>query len=169
MFPVDIAKFLRILFLYNTSGDCFWQPYHGTGKSAGVPIVWFRASTCCWFWSKTFTKRCSNNFYYHVTKQFLPRLIWLVTCFRFQNTFWKSVNCCRFWWKTYTKRCTSNYVISRVKRLSSPALCGWPGVFSFRVWSGKRNMAVKIPILILFCSWLLCWLKSHLFWALSLM
>ena len=165
---MDIARFLRILFLYNTSGHCFWQPYHGTGKSAGVPVVWFRASTCCWFWSKTFTKRCLNNFYYHVTKQF-PRLIWLVTCFRFQNTFWKNINCCRFWWKTCTKRCTSNYVISSVKRLSSLALCGWSGVYSFRVWSGKRNMAVKIPILISFCSWLLCWLKNHLFWALSLM
>ena len=61
MFPVDIAKFLRIAFLYNTSGGCFWQSYHGTVKSAGVPVLWFRASTCFQFWSKTFTKRCTNN------------------------------------------------------------------------------------------------------------
>ena len=61
VFPVDIAKFLRIAFLYNTSGGCFWQSYHGTVKSAGVPVLWFRASTCFQFWSKTFTKRCTNN------------------------------------------------------------------------------------------------------------
>ena len=47
-----------------------------------------------------------------------------------------------FWWKTYTKRCTKNYVISRVKRLSSPALCGWWEVFNFRVWLRKRKNAV---------------------------
>ena len=61
MFPVDIAKFLRIAFLYNTSSCCFWQPYHGTVKSPGVPFIWFRASTCFQFWSKTLTKRCTNN------------------------------------------------------------------------------------------------------------
>ena len=44
VFPVDIAKFLRIVFLYNTSGGCFWQSYHGTVKPAGVPVLWFRAS-----------------------------------------------------------------------------------------------------------------------------
>ena len=70
--------------------------------------------------------------YYHVTKQFLPCLIWLVTCFWFQNMFWKNINYFRFWWKTCTKRCTSNcYVILRVKRLSSPVLRGWSGAFNF--------------------------------------
>ena len=143
MFPVDIAKFLRIAFLYNTSGGCFWQSYHGTLKSAGMPVLWFRASTCFQFWSKTFTKHCTNNYiYYHVMTQFIPCLNWLVTCFRFQNMFWKNINCIRFWWKTYTKRCTSNYVIQRVKRLSSPALCGWSGAFNFRVWFRKRKNAV---------------------------
>ena len=114
-----------------------------------------------------FDQKLSRNvaqiiLYYHVTKQFLPCLNWLVTCFQFQNMFWKNINCFRFWWKTYTKRCTSNYVISRVKRLSSPALCGWSGAFNFRVWFGKRNMAVKIPTLILFRFCLLCWLKTIL-------
>ena len=94
-----------------------------------------------------FDQKLSRNvaqiiLYYHVTNQFLPCLIWLVTCFWFQNMFWKNINCFRFWWKTYTKRCTSNYVISRVKRLSSPALCGWSGAFNFRVWFGKRKNAV---------------------------
>ena len=128
MFPVDNEKFLRVAFLHNASGGCFWQSYHGTVKSAGVPILWFRASTCFRFWSKTFAKRCTNN-YYHVIKQFLTCLNWLVTCFRFQNMLWKNINCFRFWWKTYTKRCTSNYVISRVERLSFPALCSWSGAF----------------------------------------
>ena len=71
--------------------------------------------------------------YYHVTKQFLPCLNWLVTCFWFQNMFWKSINCFRLWLNIYLKRCTSNYVISQVKRLSSSALGGWSGAFNFRV------------------------------------
>ena len=86
--------------------------------------------------------------YYHVTKQFLPFLIWLVTYFWFQNMICKSINYFRFWWKTYIKRCTSNYVITRVKRLSSPVLRCWSSAFNFWVWFGKRNIAVKIPILI---------------------
>ena len=61
VFPVDIAKFLRIALLCNTTGGCFWQSYHGTAKPAGVPVLWFRASMCFRFWSKTFTKRCTNN------------------------------------------------------------------------------------------------------------
>ena len=101
MFPVDIAKFLTIFFLHNTSVGCFWQSYHGTGKSAGLFALWFRASYT----------------YYHVTKQFFPCLIWLGMCFRFQNIFWKNINCFWFWQKTYTKRCRSNYVIARVKRM----------------------------------------------------
>ena len=51
-------------------------------------------------------------------------LLELMDNVRFQNMFWKS-NCrFPFCWKTYTKRCTNNYVISRVKRLSLPALSG---------------------------------------------
>ena len=74
-----------------------------------MPVLWFRASTCFEFWSKTFTKRCINNFLVSRTEQFLPCLNWLVTCFRFQNMFWRNINCFQFWWKTYTKRCTSNF------------------------------------------------------------
>ena len=121
-----------------------------------------------------FDQKLSRNvaqiiLYYHVTKQFLPCLNWLVTCFWFQNMFWKNINCFQFWWKSYTKRCTSNCVISRVKRLSSPALCVWSGSFNFRVWFGKRNMAIKTPILILLRFCLLCWLKKHLFCVLPLL
>ena len=83
--------------------------------------------------SFNFDKRnvAQNNSLLWRVKQFLPCLNWLVTCFWFQNMFWKNINCFRFWWKTYTKRCTSNYVISRVKWLSSPALCVWSGAFKF--------------------------------------
>ena len=106
--------------------------------------------------------------YHHTTKQFFPYLTWLVTCFWFQKMFSKNIICFRFLWKTYTKRCTSNYVISRVKGLSSPVLRDWSGALNFRVWFGKRYMAVKIPILILFGFYLLCWLNKHLFCVLSL-
>ena len=142
VFSVDIAKFLRIAILYNTSGGCYWQSYHGTVKSAGAPVLWFYASI--WF---RFDQKLSRNvvqiiLYYHVTKLFLPCLNWLVTCFRF-HMFCKNINCIncfRFWWKTYTKHCSSNYVISSVRRLSCPALCGWLG--AFRVWFGKRKNGV---------------------------
>ena len=35
VFPVDIAKFLRIALLYNSSGGCIWLSYHNTVKSTG--------------------------------------------------------------------------------------------------------------------------------------
>ena len=158
---MDIAKFLRIAFLYNTPGSCFWQSYQGTVKSAGYLFFDFPHPRAF-----TFDQKLSRNvaqiiLYYHVTKLFLPCLNWLVTCFQFLNMFWKNINCFRFWWKMYAKRCTSNCVISHVKRLSSPAFCGCSGAFKFRVWFGKqknpckqkyciKNMAVKIQILILF-------------------
>ena len=135
MFPVDIAKFLRIAFLYNTSGGCFWQSYHGTLKSAGVPVLWFPASTCFHFWSKTFTKRCTNNSLLSRDKSFLLSWIDWSRAFDFRICFGKTLNAFDF--DENTKRCTSSYVISRVKRLSSPALCGCSGVFNFRVWFGK--------------------------------
>ena len=42
--------------------------------------------------------------------QFLLCLNWLVTCFRFQNIFWKNISCFWLWWKTYTNCCTNNYI-----------------------------------------------------------
>ena len=47
-------------------------------------------------------------FYYHMTKQFLCCLNWLITCFWFQNMFWENISFFWFWWETSTKRCTSN-------------------------------------------------------------
>ena len=130
-----------------------------------------------------FTPPCAFNFdqkvswniaqiipYYHVTKQLLCCLNWLVTCFRFQNMFWKNINCFRFWWKTCTKHFTSNCVISRFKRFSFPALCEWSGAFNFRVWFEKwkqkyciKNMVAKILILILFCLFYFADLKTIYF------
>ena len=109
---------------------------------------------------KFFNITWQNNF-------FLSWIDWSQT-FDFRM-FWKNINCFWFWWKTYTKCCTSNYVITCVKRLSSPVLCLWSGALSFRVWFGKRNIAVKILILILFRFCLLCWLRKHLFGILSLL
>ena len=127
-----------------------------------MPVLWFRASTCFQFWSKTFTKCCTNNSLLSQDKT-ISFLNWLVKCFQFQKMFWKNINCFWFWWKTYTRHCKSNDVMQCVKRLSSPALCGWSGGLNFSVWFGKWNMAVKILILILFYFCLLCWLKSHHF------
>ena len=106
VFPVDIAKFLRIVFLYNTSGGCFWQSYHGTVKSAGVPVLWFRASTCFRFWSKTFTKRCTNNSLLSRDKTISSLLELIGQVLSISEYFSKNINCVRFWWKTFTKRCT---------------------------------------------------------------
>ena len=85
--------------------------------------------------------------YYHMTKQYFLCLNCLITCFRFQNMFWKNNNSFLFWWKTYTKRCTNNYAISRAKRLSPVAHCVWSSVFNFRIWFGKRKKVVKVNIL----------------------
>ena len=121
-----------------------------------MPVLWFRASTCFWFWSKTFTKRCSNNSLLSHDKKISSLLDLtghelLVSEYVLEK---------QFGWKTFTKRCTSNYLISRVKRLSCSALCGWSGAFNFKVWFGKRIMAVKTLILILFRFCLHCWLKD---------
>ena len=174
VFPVDIAKFLKIAFLYKTSDGCFWQSYHGTVKSAGFLLLWFRASTCFNFNQKLSRNVAQIILYYHVTKPFLSYLNWLVTCFRFQNLFWENLNCFRFWWKTYTKRCTSNYVTLRVIRLfplhfqldQVLSISGYDlenGRMSCKQKYCIKNMAVEIPILILFHLCLLCWLKTIYF------
>ena len=159
---MDIAKFLRIAFVYNTSGGCFWQFYHGTVKSAGVLVLWFSASTCFQFWLKTFTKCCTNNSLLSLGKM-------------------KNINCFRFWSKTYPERCTNiNYVIHVSKyffplHFAVSLVLSIPG---YDLGNGRilckqkyciKNMAVKISILILFCFCLLCWFKIHLFCIMSLL
>ena len=97
---MDIANFLRIVFWYTTSGGCFWQSYHGTVKPAGVhvPVLWFCATACFRYWSKTFMKRWWNNSF---TWQINFSFAW----FNWSRAFDFRIG---FWWKTYTKRCTSN-------------------------------------------------------------
>ena len=117
MFCVDVAKFLRTAFLLNMPGGCFWQSY---GK-----VSWGACSLISTLHVLSIIIKNSRNvaqliFYYHMTKQFLPCLNWLVTCFQLQNMFWKN-NCFWFWWKDYTKHCTNNCVISPVKILSFPS------------------------------------------------
>ena len=103
MFPVDIAKFLRTLFLYNISGGCFWQSYHGTVKSSGSLFFDFTALRAFNFDQKLSRNTAQIVLCYHVTKQFLSCLNWLVTCFQFQNIFWKNINCFWFWLKNIQK------------------------------------------------------------------
>ena len=111
MLPVGIAKFLRIVFFYNTSGGCFWQSYDGTVKPARVPAFDFAPPRAFDINQKLSRTVAQIILYYHLTNRSLLCLIWWVMYFWFQNMFWKNINCFRFWWKTYTKCCASNYVI----------------------------------------------------------
>ena len=130
-----------------------------TAKSARVPVLWFRVSTCFRFWSKSFTKCCANNFLLSRDKTISSLLELIGHVLSISEYVLEKRELLSILMKN-TKRCTSNCVISRVKRLSSAALCGWSGAFNFRVWFGKRNMAVKIPILILFRFCLIFWHKD---------
>ena len=138
MFPVDIANCLRIAFLYNTSGSCFWQSYHSTVKSAGCRFFDFAHPRAFNFDQKLSQTDAQLILYYQVTKQIPPCLNWLITRFWiwFLTMFWKDISCFQFWSKTYTKRCTNNYLGNSV------ALCGWWIGFNFRIWLGKRKNAV---------------------------
>ena len=91
VFPVDIATFLRIVFLYNTFSGCFWQSYHGTVKSTGVPVLWFRAFTCIWFWSKTFTNIAQIILYYTSQNNFFLAWIDCSRVFAFRICFGKTL------------------------------------------------------------------------------
>ena len=114
-----------------------------------MSVFWFWASTCFPFGQKL-TRNVAQIQSHGKSISFLLELIDNV---RFQNTFWKSNSCFQFWWKTYTKL---------------PALCGWSSALISRIWPRRmpckqkywiKNVAVKIPILILFCFCLLCWLS----------
>ena len=88
---------------------------------------------------KKLHKTLTNNSLVHVTDQVLSCLNWLIRCFRFQNMFWKNISCFRFDGKRSIAQVT---VISRVKRLSSLALCGWLRAFNL---SGHDLENVKMP------------------------
>ena len=60
-YSIDITWFGVSALLWNTSGDCFWQSYHGKVKAAGVTVLSFCATLCFPFWSKSYTNHCTNN------------------------------------------------------------------------------------------------------------
>ena len=144
MLSVDIAKFLRTFYFYRTppvaSSDS--PSLFDSKVSWSICSLISHLHVLSILIKNLHTKVAQIIIYYHITKQFLPCLNWLITCFRFRNMFWKNISCFRFWWKTYTKRCTNNYVISRLKRLCLPALWGWSSAFNFRIWFGKWKNAV---------------------------
>ena len=78
-----------------------------------MSVLWFCASTCFQFWSKTFAKQII--IYYHVIKQFLPYLNWLKNALSMSECFGKILTGFNFNKKNYAKRCRRNHVISRVK------------------------------------------------------
>ena len=86
--------------------------------------------------------------YYHTTKQFFHCLNWLLTCFRFQNMFWKNINFFPVWWKTHTKRCTNNHAINNTCQKTFFG-CTLRSIkfFDFRIWFEKQKNAVKANIL----------------------
>ena len=140
---------LRVAFLYNTSGGCFWKFYHGTVKSSGVPALWFRASTCLRFWSKTFMKRWTNIFLLSRDKTISCLLESIVHVHLISEYVLENINCFRFWWNTYTKRCTSNCNIMCQNSFFSCAL-RLVKVFQFQVMILKteecrvsKNIALK--------------------------
>ena len=169
---------LRIAFLYNTSGGCFWQFYHGTVKSVGVPVLWFRASTCFRFRSKTFTKGCTNNFLLSRDKTIYCFLELICHVHLISEYVLENINCFQFWWNTYTKSCRSNCNITCQNTFFHFAVGQVLWISGYDFENGRmpckqkycmKNMAVKISILILFRLRLLCWLKNHLFCVLSLL
>ena len=175
MFPVNIAKFLRIAF-----SGCFWQSYHGTVKSAGVPVLWFRASTCFQFWSKTFTKRCTNNSLLSRDKSFLLSWIDWSRAFDFRICFGKTLIASDF-----DKKLTQSVAQVTMCNITCQKIffsCTLRLIrcsqFHGMICKGRtpckqndhfKSITVKIPILILFRFCLLCWLKNHLFCVLSLL
>ena len=140
-------------------------------KSAGVPVLWFRASTCFRFWSKAFTKRCTNNSLLTRDKIISCLLELTGHVLSISECFGKSINSFRFWWKTYTKRChvskdflPPHFAVGQLLSVSGDLENGrMPCKQKYCI----KNMAVKIPILILFRFCLLYWLKNHLLCVLS--
>ena len=60
-------------------------------KLAGVSVLLFHTSACFNFDQKHTQNVAQIILYYHVARQSLACLNRLITCFRFQNMFWKSI------------------------------------------------------------------------------
>ena len=83
------------------------------------------------FWSKTSTKRCTDNCLLSRDNiiSFLLELIYHVLSIS-EYILENHYSCFRFWWKACTKCYTNNYVICNVLK---PCTCGWSSAFSFRI------------------------------------
>ena len=166
MFLVDIAKFFKKVFLYNTSGGCLWQSYHGTVNQLG----------CLFFVSHLHVLSI-------LIKKFHETLLKLFFTMTWQNSFFLAW----FDWSRafYFRICFGKTLIALVfdeKRTQSVALCNitfqknfFPQYFAvgtyfqFHGMICKTEKAVKISILILLRFCLPCSLKNHFFYLLSLL
>ena len=86
-------------------------------------------------WSKSYNKRCANNYLLSRGKTISSLLELIDHVLSISEYVLEKLRLLLMkkllWWKTYTKRCTKSYVISCVKRLSLPALCGWSSTLNF--------------------------------------
>ena len=117
-------------------------------------VLWFCASMCFWFWSKTYTKCCTNNSLLSRVQIISPLLELIDHMLSISEYVWKTlenIRCFWFWWKS----CTNDYVLSCVERFSLLVLCSWSIAFNLRICFGKQKNAVLI--LLHFC--LLYWLS----------
>ena len=132
-----------------------------------MSILLFCASTCFQFWLKDVAQII---LYYHVTKQFLPCLNWLVKCFRFQNIFRKTL--IAFDFDEKPSQSVAQYNVSKNLLGLHFAVGQVLSSSGYDLKSGRmpckqkyciKNMAVKIPILILFCFFYFAGLKTIYF------
>ena len=130
-----------------------------------MPVLWFCASTCFQFWSKTFTKGCTNNSLLSCDK----RIFWLLELtghvLSISENVWKNIDCFRFREKlTQSVAQVTKYHVSDFLSLHF-AVDQVLSILRYdlenrRIWCKQKfcmkNMTVKIPILILFHFCLIC-------------
>ena len=138
VFPVDIAKLFKNSFLIQHLWWLLLTVLYGTVKLAGVPVLWFCISTCFRFWSKTITKRCTNNSLSSRSKTISCLLELIGHAHLISECFRKTLIAFDFD-EILTKSVAKVTAISRVKILSYPALCG---DFNFKVCIWKQKNAV---------------------------
>ena len=107
MFPVDIVKLFKNSFLIQYLQELLLTVLSWYSKvNWGACSLISHTSTCFWFWSKNFTRCCTNNSLLCCDKT-ISSLLELIGHIHLEN-----INCFWFWWNNYTKRCTSNYNIT---------------------------------------------------------
>ena len=128
--------------------------------------------TCFRFWSKTFAKRCTNNSLLSHDKTISSLLELIGYVFLISECFRKTLIALDFDEKL--TQCVAQITIKCQKTFFSCTL-RLVRCFQFQgmIWKTEacrikqkyciKNIAVKIPILILFRICLICWRKNHLF------